>query len=330
MRRFANAYRRDATERAQFSPEVEALLVKAREWSHLWGVILYNALHRKAPYPEELGAVSQSYCDWVNADLDGAGTELMGMLPQMYADEATLLLMEMNFHRLNARLQFAWLWLLYGPPEPAVALPFIERARYELAGEALLMAKAREFVVAQDAYFVEEATELRAWNVGGLTELDACVAMLEMTRTDPAILVLPAPAQFEHLAGPANADFIIVDRRRELARGVQVKAQVSTAARDRYDTTRITLIDGSRDLQNTLAMRTDPRRSDKRPVSWPGLISAHYLRDLAPSKLTDLWVGRKALIQQKLAARHYAGTVASRNQEAYQAVADRILHDLDA
>jgi hypothetical protein len=109
---------------------------------------------------------------------------------------------------------------------------------------------------------------------------------------------------------------------------VQVKAQVAGSAAEHYDRDRVTLIDGARDMQNTRALRTDPYRSDVRTVAWPGLIAAHFVRELDWSTLTDMWVPRKELIQRKLAARHYTGTIASRTQAAYTAVGDRVRHDL--
>lgn len=321
---------RNATGGTAYSPPVEKLLTASRKWSETWGTLLWDALHLQAPRVEPFVRLSQSYVDWVNSDMGGSAAQLLELMPELESDEAMRLLMKLNFHRMNCRAQHAWQWLLYGYPEAKVAQPFIDRSRFELAVNALTLVEARDVVIADDAFFAPDAADVRSWNTGALTELDAMIAMLQMSHDDPSIVVLPAPAQFEQLAGRANADFIVVDRERLLARGVQTKAAVTDAAHERYDTSRITLIDGSRDLHNTRAVRTDPRRSDKRTVPWPGLIAGHYLREMKPSRATDRWISRQAIIQKKLAARHYTGTIPSRNALAYEVVARRILHDLEA
>lgn len=328
--RFAAAYRRDATVSTAYPGPVEAALVEPREWSHRWGVLLHDALaQRRAPSLESFQRFSLAYCGWVNARLPQIGADLAGWVGQSGDLDVVMRAgMELSFHRMNGFAQRLWHILLYTRRGIGLGPNSVNRACYELATTALVLDKNRERLVALDVFFDPGAERARAGSTGILTEIDAYIALLDMTRQRGNVIVLPAPAQFEHLAGPANSDFIVFDKSSGQVRGVQVKAQVTGQNVIHYDRSRVTLIDGARDLQNTRAMRTNPVKSDRRVVAWPGLVAAHFIRDLDWSTATDEWVARKQLIQHKLAARHYTGTIANRNPDAYTAVAERIHTDL--
>lgn len=279
---FASAYPRDKTIRSDHADAVEAPLVEPREWSHPWGVLLHDALaQRRVPRPEEFEQFSLAYCGWFNARTPQLTLGLQDWLQQSEdLDTAGRVAMELNFHRINAYAQRLWHVLLYTGRTFGLGPNSVNRACYELATAALDLDKGREVMIAHEVFFDPVVERTRASSTGLLTEIDAYIALLDMTRQRGNVIVLPAPSQFEHLAGAANADFIVFDKSRWQVRGVQVKAQVGGDHSAHYDRGRVTLLDGARDLQNTRAMRTNPTKSYKRVVAWPGLIAAHYLRDL--------------------------------------------------
>jgi hypothetical protein len=327
---FVTAYRRDAVEYASIPAEVEELLAESREWSHRWGVLLHDALAlREVPYPKAFDRFSASYLTWFWRSYLDMWTQLVEWAERT-DDSATWAraLMEINFHQLNILVQQSWTMLLYRPPPVGLPTTLVDRDCYNLAKSSLGFVRLREQFLGEEVFFDPEAEQIRAWQTGSLTEVDAYIALLDMTRQRGNIITLPAPAQFEHLAGAANVDFLVFDKRYDTVRGVQVKAQVDNDQAQRYDRARVTLIDGARDLQNTRALRTDPRHSARHVVTWPGLIAAHFILELKDSKLTDRWEPRKELIKSKLAARHYVGTTPSRNAFAYRAVAERVSREL--
>ncbi|MDQ6525623.1 hypothetical protein RB608_18535 [Nocardioides sp. LHD-245] len=343
---FVVAYHREPGRYPRYQAEVEARLADVRRIAAQWGELLYEALALgRAPLPQEWNAYSNQYWQWTQDKLGGVSewatqwvTARLDGLSESDAEpeEVTALLeslaqlgSEVNFHRMNAKALPFWASLLSGQAS-LVGRETVEWCCVNLANEALLLAQARDDLIDEDLFFDPDARALRGVNTGALTEIDAYIALLDLTRRDRRLLVLPGPPQFERWARSANADFLVIDTEHRRIRGVQVKSVVERQQAARYDRARITLIDGARDLQNSRAVRTDARRSDRHVVSWPGMISAHYLRELRQGPLTDRWIERRQLMQLKFAARHFTGTVTSQNRSAYAVVRDRVAHDLAA
>lgn len=341
---FVGAYRREPGHYPHYQAEVEARLADVRRIAAQWGELLYEVLALgRAPLPQEWNAFSNQYWLWAQNHLGGvsewATTWVEARLDELWEsdaepEEVTALLdslaqlgSEVNFHRMNAKALPFWASLLSGQAS-MVGRETVEWCCLHLANEALMLAQVREDLIDDDLFFGPDGRALRGVTTGALTEIDAYIALLDLTRRDHRVLVLPGPPQFERWARSANADFLVIDTEHRRIRGVQVKLVVDRQQAERYDRARITLIDGSRDLQNNRAMRTDARRSDRHVVSWPGMIGAHYLRELKPGPLTDRWIERRRLIQLKIAARHFTGAVASQNRLAYAVVRDRVAHDL--
>ncbi|WP_436701235.1 hypothetical protein [Nocardioides sp. BYT-33-1] len=341
---FVVPYRREPGRFPSYPDELEARLGDVRRLAVRWGEILHDALALgQAPPLPELRAFSMGYSAWANAGFGGvssfverwAATRAEQLTESdedgvaAFLDTLAQLSSELNFHRLNAHAGTFWAALLCGVPGLANR-EIVESTCYHLAREVLTFSEYRNILIEDDLYFGDDVRTGRAMHTGALTEIDAYIALLDLTRRDRRLIVVPGPPQFERWAGSANADFIVVDTASGTIRGIQVKSIVERREADRYDPARITLIDGARDLQNSRAMRTDPRRSDRQVVSWPGMIGAHYLRELKPGPLTDRWVERRSLLLTKFAAVHYAGTVASQNKSAYAAVRQRVIHDLSS
>ncbi|MCR1782047.1 hypothetical protein KVF89_05830 [Nocardioides carbamazepini] len=341
---FVAPYRREPGRYPSYPTELEARLVDVRRLAVQWGEILHDALALgQAPPLEQIRAFSLTYTAWANAGFGGVSgfverwvdsradsleeSDAAGITE--FLDDLALLSSELSFHRLNAHAGTFWASFLCGIPGLA-GREIVESTCFHLAREVLTFAEYRNLLIEDDLFFGDEARIGRAMHTGALTEIDAYIALLDLTRRNRRLIVLPGPPQFERWAGSANADFLVIDTERGSIRGVQVKSMVERREVERYDPARITLIDGARDLQNSRAMRTDPRRSDRRVVSWPGMIGAHYLRELKPGPLTDRWIERRSLLLTKYAAVHYAGAVGSQNKSAYAAVRERVIHDLSS
>lgn len=319
---FVQAYRRDAREYRSFGIPLDRALVRSRDYAHRWGELLHDLLNGREPVPAaEFHELSREYSVWMNDGLGGLIEQAEGLIPTVESAGTFHPMMELNFHRLNGYVQALWTCALYPPAVDPVRLGL---ARFRLAtyGTALYVERAK-WLAAEDL-FERDFAELRAYLTGVLTEVDMYVALLELTVRDPAVAVLPAPAQFEHLAGSANVDFVVVDLRQGTAIGVQAKASHAHQQAGSYDRDRVVLLDGMAHLGNQLAVRTRRLSSEKQIVAWPGMVSANYIREMKVSTETDLYVPRKLLLQHKFYARRLTLGLRSDNVRAFATV-DRIL-----
>ncbi|WP_293783800.1 hypothetical protein [uncultured Aeromicrobium sp.] len=330
-RTFALAYRRDPVSPRSYGPRVDKLLVRSRCFAHGFGRLLHDALTgRRLPEPDQYRTWAVRYTTWLNQGMGGLEHNLHDLLNALRSPEDfTRVFMELNFHRLNAPVTSWWEVLLYGAGEKSMPGESVTRARYELAKTAMAVVQSRDEWVERDLYFDDELAELRQWSTGALTEMDGMLAMLELCRRVPGTFVLPAPPQFEHMAGPANVDLIVVNPLvRYRVRGVQLKSSGTHRHIDRYDSERVTLIDGVIDMFNERAMRSDPRRSDMRVVAWPGLVSAHYLAELPPSSGTEAWVDQPEIRSAAAMANRATQSIVSHNQQIFELLVQRIETDL--
>ncbi|MBO1901700.1 hypothetical protein J4H92_07000 [Leucobacter weissii] len=328
---FLDAYSRSAPRRrARFTAFAE-VLAPSDDYATRWGELLFDTLSGRPPRLQELAALSQEYSAWVNETVAFIDANLEEVEALIRDDEKLggLFIAEAGFHRLNGHAQWSWAALIDLDHTLHMHDMLTTRTRFLLATQGLAMSNGRERAVKEDFYFDRELDSPRAWGIGRGTEIDAYIALLDLSRRDPALVVLPAPPQFERLAHRNNADFIVVDTRARRARGVQVKTSVRAEHRSAYDPARVTLIDGTADLHNTRAMRTNPLSSDRKAVAWPGLISAHFVLEL-PMKASHGWMDEREIVRYKLAARHFAGSVPSRNRLAFATIGERILRDLRA
>ncbi|MFT4289169.1 hypothetical protein [Nocardioides sp.] len=334
---FVRSYDRNAVNRHAYPGAIGEAMRPARDYSYRWGELLWDAL-TGAPPPSLHGMrdFSIEYTNWVRRDLKPIQRVLSRSLDSAFAaisehavDEAHLEewarpSMELNFHRLNSMAQQSWGRLLrpefFGGP---AALLLLERDRYFLAAQALKLSRMRD-VFGHEDLFDPLMAPMRHWLNGALNEFDTLQALWALSSADDTLIALPAPAQFEQLAGGANIDLLVLDTRNHTACGIQVKSSGVQRVEGRYDVTRVVLVDGVRDLSNVRAVRTHPMHSDRRRVPWPGIVSAHHLLDLRISPVTDTFATRREIVQNKLHARHVAGTILNRNREAYANLAERV------
>ncbi|MFD1860947.1 hypothetical protein EHW97_08095 [Aeromicrobium camelliae] len=330
-RTFALAYPRDPVSPRSYGPRIDKLLVDSRSFSHGFGRILHDALTgRPLPQRFQFRTWATRYTSWLNRGMGGLEREFDALLEGLSSSQDfTRLFMELNFHRLNAPVASWWETLLYDGGTASLSGSQVTRARFELSKTALTVVRSRDQLVERDLYFTDDFEEFRGWMIGALTEMDGMVALMELCRRIPGTFVIPAPPQFENMAGPANADLIVVQPRDGWrVRGVQLKASSTHRHVDRYDRDRVTLVDGIVDMYNERAMRRHQRRSDKDVVSWPGLVAAHYLASLAPGRETEEWSKLPDLYSTSSKAQEATHSTVSRNQEVFDTLIERIVADL--
>jgi hypothetical protein len=289
---------------------------EALQHGEIWGMLLHDWLSGGRTLPADVFAgVARDFSVWFT----GAAARMTALAVELGDEDADpAILAELtgfSFHRLQMRSLPFWRALLVGDMDDRSIREAVDRARVELSCDAVLFAQVREEVLGGVAEDTGEQRTFRAWHTGMLTEIDAMIGLLEATRRDPAVFVLPAPPQFERRAGAANADMIVVHRGLRAAGGVQVKASRSWEQAAHYDPERITMLDGTIHLQNVRAMRTSTRHADRRPVSWPGLVGANYLRTLPARGVDRRGLPRRQLLQLRFAARHHAAGLADHNDE---------------
>lgn len=330
-RTFVLAYPREPAPPRSYGPRVDKLLVHSRRFAQGFGRVLHDALSgRPLPQRTQFRTWAVRYTTWLNQGMGGLEQNLEELLDALEsAEDFPRVFMEINFHRLNGPVMSWWEDLLFDRGAKGIDASRVTRARYELAKTAMAVMRSRDDWVERGLFYGKDLSEVRQWATGALTEMDGMVALLEMSRRMPSTFVVPAPPQFEHMAGPANIDLIVIDTSNGYrVRGVQLKSSGAHRHADRYDPDRVTLIDGSVDMFNELAVRRNPRRSDKDVVSWPGLVSAHYLASVTPGPETDGWATQPEIRAAAAMASQATKSVVSRNQQICDALIERIVADL--
>jgi hypothetical protein len=229
---------------------------------------------------------------------------------------------DLVFGQLSMGLARSWSRAFLGTRVDRVALRSMQLF---LAALSVNIQSARD--AAADAELDDDLeTSLRAVQWGMLTEIDTAIVLLELAKAQPWMTVLPAPAAFESAAGAANADFLVLDLERGEALGVQAKTRVRDAAAfGRYRSDRVVLVDGWADLGNVRLVDI-PRRSDRRAVTWPGLIGAHHLAGVGDRSQDMLRAHDPAwLAEKRTRARGLTAATRDYRRRALGAVGDRVL-----
>ena len=270
---FAARYPREPYGGKVFEEKRQVLLESPREFAAFFGRLLHDRL-----MGEELGITLQEfdelwaeYVDWNNHYLGRTIRTLETLGPSGKRAEP---LMEFGFHHLAQPLRIMWRSVLFDAPSPN---------RLEIRDLQILLsvvpygiAAARNVRSRNSQYFAEYNNGFRALQSGLLAEFDATILLLGVCREVPDLWVIPAPPQFENSVPGRNVDLLLIDGRRKLVLGVQVKTALSEEAFRRYDSTGIVFLDSSRDFGNTVATRTRKRSSVVSSQPWPGLIAAHF------------------------------------------------------
>ncbi|MBM9463521.1 hypothetical protein JL108_08660 [Aeromicrobium sp. YIM 150415] len=199
------------------------------------------------------------------------------------------------------------------------------RSQIGLANNASTMAWQRDQLYEAGVLYLPEAESLRLTLTGSLAEADALITLLGVARGEPGLTVIPAPPQFEAYAGAANADFLVLDLRREQIIGVQVKSSEAYRAREHYDPDRIILIDASLDLFGTLSRRTRLGHSDSSTRSWPGQVTGHFLDSIQIPRPPWPWLNMQEFTASRRRVQNVVAEARDRNHEAEEIVRERVL-----
>ncbi|GGH38237.1 hypothetical protein GCM10010921_08700 [Microbacterium album] len=271
-----------------------------------WGEILHRLLSdgSRPSYDEHVSLLDDEYAPWANrwysellvsiwAYREAVSAYLASAPatggrpappPELLAETQRLtgLLDLLRFHVSQRFFQAGWMGTLF--PErfgrrgterffPGMAA----RTRLSMARQGVDLVELREAAASLEARGIDEARELRRATNGVLAELDTGVMLAESIARYPQdrIAALPAPPQFEQFAGPANADFLLIDVRSRRVRGIQVKSTVRAVQKRDIDADRISLLSVAEDLQS-YAVPPGVQRAGER-VPWPGVLALRAL-----------------------------------------------------
>lgn len=321
-------YPRDIDRWRSYGPAADRFLAESRMWSRRFGIWLHDHLAGRPPPPRVSFNISFTlYLRWVEKEFPALSsspavvTRVLGDMDDW--DEYARLGSELNFHRMNKGVANYWQALLYGDTVPDRRTVLTSRSLLALSNIELLHTR-RTMITDQLEFFAPEHGHLRAWLVGAATELDALIACHEYVLRHPGSLILPAPPQFEARAGRRNVDIIAIGPRAQTVAGIQVKSSAGRESVAAYDPAWVTVLDGNIHLGNVRAMRTRPRSSDRRVVSWPGLISAHHLLATDYRSHMRPWIPEADLVAAQYEAKRQVQRIRSRNAAAYATAADLI------
>lgn len=246
---------------------------------------------------------------------------------------------EMNFHIMNAEFAPVWRRLLLPEIQTPLAADQIDVMQTKLAMQAAKLSEiSREITQEANSQGVRSSLPL---SIGGqLTEIDAAIAMLEITKDDsfedePHLIVLPAPTMFESVLNnkKISSDFIFMDIAKNVSRGIQVKTSIDyfpAQKKREYDPEFVTLIDGMIDLGNTRPGNGNYGRSTGLPN--PGMLSLDFLKfdvsihKAAKNPAFNNDIGE--LIHAKEIAVKLSSSKNSYLQQAKKNIQGRILYDL--
>ena len=173
-----------------------------------------------------------------------------------------------------------WMEMAYaGEFGPAQRDGAIRTSQLVLASQCLRLAllRSRHTGIAEDyRYFSDDLRKTRSVMNGIMNEYDTAIVLLELSRTDPDLMVVNAPLRFESWAGNANSDFIAYHKEADSVIGVQAKSGNTSNSR-RYDSHRVMMVDGAHDLKGHTMHRVHPGSSHLRDVTWPGIVASEVI-----------------------------------------------------
>lgn len=290
--RFTEAYTRKPSAAFFHTLGSEAISNAIRpfdEWDERLGDALYEALSSEDKRAQNVRQLLQGYgAHSLTQSAHKAQENITDTIIDSGIDDpysvASKALNEHNFHVMSQLFQPMWRDMLGGEP--------VGRMKHEKEHHAVMLGLAlaaldyaeirgrMSSISSGHAYFDEEHRVQRDTINGILTEIDAAIAFVELSRTNPDITVVPAPRRFEHADRQTNADFIIYDKSTDEAVGAQLKTNVTDADRARYDKDRIVLLSSTEDLGGKVWARVKSGSSDTQYVAWPGMVATQYIQSI--------------------------------------------------
>ncbi|GAB3618713.1 hypothetical protein GCM10027416_32700 [Okibacterium endophyticum] len=273
---FVRFYPRDPVIKAHYDPAREELLAAPRTYSRLFGTVLHDYFSGAGPEASynDFMLFVRDYDAWNAAHFV---TTVRSIAASAWGKDPYEALTAMHFHSLNRSMLEEWAPLIYGMPLPNRMRQRDMQIVIALHACGILRARHAQLQQHGTDYLADGSRDLRAAQSGMLTESDLAIVLLEISRSRPHLVVLPAPLQFEASAPGHNVDFLVLDTRRRTVVGIQAKTTVSDKAHQGYSRNGIVLVDGSVDLGNSRQIRRWARSSTASSVAWPGLIAAHFI-----------------------------------------------------
>lgn len=301
-------------------------LEAADRWSDFFSDSLYDLLDDNvtSTNPQELVTRLVTYLNWSQRELPAIQQSVLKVKSERSAGLANRL----NFHELNRAFGTIWYRLLTGNGYQHSAESRAEKTLVQnlLALGAIGVLKLRESVPIDEYYARSPDRNLdprRKTYEGILTEFDTAIVLLEAIKDDPNLIVVPSPNLFEHgEKRELNSDFLLIDSVEQEVVGVQCKSTLTNGDMNRYDSSRVVLVEGATDFDNV-----SHRKGRLRKVAaTAGLISTAQLLHM-PTHGGKLEHGavpfhdNRNLLQAKLYARQ---VVANTSHRSIKMSADRI------
>ena len=339
-KKFSEAYPRSVTPFNGGESKPDARLVESLQpvfdCSLRFGSELHALLHGEHLSGEQVGSLIQ---DYVVAEQSRRASMENVFEDTEDTDQNWRVVQSLGFHGMTGAALSIWHKVLSG--NEYISPAATKEAQAYLAMETVFEMKDRVDEIAQTGYLPYARSQHGQSRDGNMTESDAYITALEITKKHPHITILPTPLQFESSSQSSrNVDLIAIDVLKKHTLGIQVKTQASIDSSIKYDSRYAMLIDGKIDLDNVKQARVSPKQSKTIAVNWPGLVSAHFLLEnpstRTKKRTTALLVQDRttALSSQQNArqARYLARTLVantkSKNKEAATRIEDRLLHNL--
>ncbi|MGF7228571.1 MAG: hypothetical protein ACQR33_01150 [Candidatus Saccharibacteria bacterium] len=240
---------------------------------------------------------------------------------------------EVNFHALNENMGRLWSPLTRGRWANGNRVDALNFSMNALAIEGMKLYAVRErFVqenIIEDLYIDENKDVLERFT-GAVQEIDAAIIVIDAIRKHPNLTVVPAPLQFERGNPKTNADLLVVDTEEKRMVGVQVKTNVTKEDRERYDSSRVVLMDGNVDLGNVRVVRTKKGRSTTQLKPWPGIVATSRVDNIKMhgkhQHISSEYIGM--MMRMKMKARTLVGGMRVDHRDLSGAIEERILRKL--
>lgn len=317
--------------------ERRELLEAPRAWMSFFNDALTDYLQGYTPYDSQyVNKHAKSYVTWGVGTLDKTRRRLIQLESGgMDSNDSS----ETNFHFMNVPVMPLWQQLLLdGEPLTSDALTAIQvQLALDITGPMQTIRQLRN----QNKRM--ETTRILSDALGYVAEVDSLVVGIELMKTHPELVILPAPNRFESNPGSKgengyrNSDLIAIDTRQRQVRGIQVKSILKNVDRQQasrpqsphdrpiktfndYDPEFVTIIDSVHDLDNTTL-------DISKVVAFPGQIALSILTE-QPIKNNPTYYPDSYYMQRRQMAREIMRGRKSRVAEATRRVGERVLHDL--
>jgi hypothetical protein len=320
----------------RFPIGIRADMDQSTEWSMKLGRLLHNRL-TGTPYPEDTDATITGYNKWLNDDFIAINTKIV----EDKSEEGLRASTELNYHRLNSTVFNNWGFVLApeidnGRSPTRAQILKLTQYRLACAGIDYCSLRAQTSEIDTDyAYLQAENDTIRMHHEALMTEFDAGAVLSGVALQHAGMVVVPAPAQFEHSHRKRfNVDWIVVDNKNNRAVGVQAKSHVKAATIEEYDDS-VVLLDSDYDIGNGIFHRDTPRRTLERRYVWGGLICAQVVltSTLAQQakemrKLGQLGYDVKGLLHNRQLAQRLVGKQSIKLSQSVKVVDAKITEKL--